>query len=136
MITKKPDLTEAQLREQVSDWLDIGVAQGKWIYLDRPAPRPGTSREGYQQRGRGNTGLRVKGGPDIILIAWAREQIQGYIRVLPIAIELKARYGTLSDAQKEMIPRWRQYGEWLTCKSLDEVKKGLTAIGITIPRES
>jgi hypothetical protein len=79
-------------------------------------------------------GFRVKGGPDIIVLAQA-PLTQFFSIAVPIAIELKAKRGKLSDEQIEMSERWEQYGVWITAKSLEDVKAGLIKAGVRIPKE-
>ena len=102
-------LTEAQVKEGCMAMLDILVARGQLVYLDRPAPRPGSSKEGARDSKGRNVGFHVIGGPDVVGIV---KYILSTVRLTcrPIAIEYKATGGKLRPEQQKWREAWENMG--------------------------
>jgi hypothetical protein len=99
-------LTERQVKQTCMMWLDLLVVQGKLVYLDRPSPKPGSSKEGM---------LHVRGGPDLVGMAHCADPLcvskkSMLQHVYTFAIEYKATGGKPRQSQNEWRDQWLRIG--------------------------
>lgn len=115
---------ERGLAQTVHQYLDLCVQRGWLVYLDRPSPKPGTSKEGM---------LRVKGGPDIIVWRFTAElgSRQPVSRVL--CLELKSPTGKQQKPQREFQDAAARQGAWYkVVRSIEQVEDALREIGVSV----
>ena len=114
------EISEAQLKSAVSDYLEIGQAQGKWIYL--------RLNSGDFIEVRGNTRRRIKGCPkgtsDFIVLYSGKPENLEYANDNPRAIflELKSAKGRGSPEQVAFGKLVKMQGaEYRVIRSIEEI---------------
>jgi hypothetical protein len=109
-------LPEKVVKATCMAWLDLLVARGLLVYLDRPSPKPGTSKEGM---------LHVKGGPDVVGLSLSYRLPEVF------AIEYKRQGGKPRLSQIEWRDKWIALGGlYLVVDSLDSQVRQFEELGL------